>query len=130
MSADQKKDFCCTIKSKCNRRCQLHSLPTNCDSHKIIFSNFQMAGNVFVGLRIDKVRNNSENHKGRGLCLLRKPNKTNQGLEDSRTRATTVLDKTFYFADRELRMRVSFKKKKKKNILIKLGLSLTIIHFK
>lgn len=56
--------------------------------------------------------------------------KTNQGLEDSRTRATTVLDKTFYFADRELRMRVSFKKKKKKNILIKLGLSLTIIHFK
>lgn len=130
MPADQKKDFCCTIKSKCNRRCQLHSLPTNCDSHKIIFSNFQTAGNVFVGLRIDKVQNNSENHKGRGLCLLRKPNKTNQGLEDSRTRATTVLDKTFYFADRELRMRVSFKKKKKKNILIKLGLSLTIIHFK
>ena len=60
-----------------------------------------------------------------------KKDKTNQGLEDSRTRATTVLDKTFYFADRELRMRVSFKKKKKKkNILIKLGLSLTIIHFK
>lgn len=59
-----------------------------------------------------------------------KKGKTNQGLEDSRTRATTVLDKTFYFADRELRMRVSFKKKKKKNILIKLGLSLTIIHFK
>ena len=59
-----------------------------------------------------------------------KKGKTNQGLEDSRTRATTVLDKTFYFADRELRMRVSFKKKRKKNILIKLGLSLTIIHFK
>ena len=59
-----------------------------------------------------------------------KKDKTNQGLEDSRTRAATVLDKTFYFADRELRMRVSFKKKKKKNILIKLGLSLTIIHFK
>lgn len=59
-----------------------------------------------------------------------KKDKTNQGLEDSRTRATTVLDKTFYFADRELRMRVSFKKKRKKNILIKLGLSLTIIHFK
>lgn len=59
-----------------------------------------------------------------------KKDKTNQGLEDSRTRATTVLDKTFYFADRELRMRVSFKKKMKKNILIKLGLSLTIIHFK
>lgn len=59
-----------------------------------------------------------------------KKDKTNQGLEDSRTRATTVLDKTFYFADRELRMRVSFKKKKEKNILIKLGLSLTIIHFK
>lgn len=59
-----------------------------------------------------------------------KKDKKNQGLEDSRTRATTVLDKTFYFADRELRMRVSFKKKKKKNILIKLGLSLTIIHFK
>ena len=59
-----------------------------------------------------------------------KKDKTNQGLEDSRTRATTVLDKTFYFADRELRMRVSFKKKKKKNILIKLELSLTIIHFK
>lgn len=58
-----------------------------------------------------------------------KKDKTNQGLEDSRTRATTVLDKTFYFADRELRMRVSFKKKEK-NILIKLGLSLTIIHFK
>ena len=58
-----------------------------------------------------------------------KKGKTNQGLEDSRTRATTVLDKTFYFADRELRMRVSFKKKEK-NILIKLGLSLTIIHFK
>lgn len=75
MSADQKKDFCCTIKSKYNRRCQLHSLPTNCDSHKIIFSNFQTAGNVFVGLRIDKVQNNSENHKGRGLCLLRKPKK-------------------------------------------------------
>ena len=59
-----------------------------------------------------------------------KKGKTNQGLEDSRMRATTVLDKTFYFANRELRMRVSFKKKKKKNILIKLGLSLTIIHFK
>ena len=59
-----------------------------------------------------------------------KKDKTNQGLEDSRTRATTVLDKTFYFADRELRMRVSIKKKRKKNILIKLGLSLTIIHFK
>lgn len=59
-----------------------------------------------------------------------KKDKTNQGLEDSRTRAATVLDKTFYFADRELRMRVSFKKKRKKNILIKLGLSLTIIHFK
>lgn len=59
-----------------------------------------------------------------------KKDKTNQGLEDSRTRATTVLDKTFYFADRELRMRVSLKKKRKKNILIKLGLSLTIIHFK
>lgn len=58
-----------------------------------------------------------------------KKGKTNQGLEDSRTRATTELDKTFYFADRELRMRVSFKKKEK-NILIKLGLSLTIIHFK
>ena len=43
-----------------------------------------------------------------------KKDKTNQGLEDSRTRAATVLDKTFYFADRELRMRVSFKKKKKK----------------
>lgn len=43
-----------------------------------------------------------------------KKDKTNQGLEDSRTRATTVLDKTFYFADRELRMRVSFKKKKKR----------------
>lgn len=84
---------------------------------KLFFSNFQTAGNVFVGLRIDKVQNNSENHKGRGLCLLRKPkkkDKTNQGLEDSRTRATTVLDKTFYFADRELRMRVSFKKKRKK----------------
>lgn len=59
-----------------------------------------------------------------------KKGKTNQGLEDSRTRATTVLDKTFYFADRELRMRISLKKKKEKNILIKLGLSLTIIHFK
>ena len=44
-----------------------------------------------------------------------KKDKTNQGLEDSRTRATTVLDKTFYFADRELRMRVSFKKKRKKH---------------
>lgn len=44
-----------------------------------------------------------------------KKDKTNQGLEDSRTRATTVLDKTFYFADRELRMRVSFKKKEKKH---------------
>lgn len=43
-----------------------------------------------------------------------KKGKTNQGLEDSRTRATTVLDKTFYFADRELRMRVSLKKKKEK----------------
>lgn len=43
-----------------------------------------------------------------------KKGKTNQGLEDSRTRATTVLDKTFYFVDRELRMRVSLKKKKKK----------------
>ena len=43
-----------------------------------------------------------------------KKDKTNQGLEDSRTRAATVLDKTFYFADRELRMRVSLKKKKRK----------------
>ena len=41
-----------------------------------------------------------------------KKDKTNQGLEDYRTRATTVLDKTFYFADKELRKRVSFAKKK------------------